>query len=84
VALTVSTPIVGGALMIACSAGLAYLGLGAILAVSLAGLGAIVLAALSVLAIVLVFAAGVASMITGLKRPAEPSVQPGFAISERG
>jgi MFS family permease len=84
VALTVSTPIVGGALMIACSAGLIYLGLGTILAASAGSLGAIVLAVLSLLAIALVCAAGVASVITGLRRPAEPSVQSGFAMSERG
>jgi MFS transporter, putative metabolite:H+ symporter len=84
VALTVSTPIFGGALMIACSAGLVYLGLSTILAFSLASLSAIVLAVLSLLAIVLVFAAGIASVMTGLQRPAEPSVQPGFAMSERG
>jgi hypothetical protein len=84
VALTVATPVFGGALMVACSAGLAYLGLGTILAFSLGGLSAIVLALLSLMAIVMVFAAGIASLMTGLRRPAEPSVQAGFAIGERG
>jgi MFS family permease len=85
VAITVTAPLFGGALMIACSVGLVYFGLDTILAFSFASLSAVALAVLSLMAIALVFAAGVASVITGLRRPAdELPVQAGFAMSERG
>ena len=70
VAMTIASPTIGGALMIACSAGLVYLGLGTFVAFTP------VVGTLCVLAMVLVFVAGVASIMSGLGRPAGQSIQP--------
>jgi len=57
-------------LMIACSAGLIYLGLGTFMAFTP------VMGTLCALSVVLVFVAGLASMVTGLGRPVSQSAQP--------
>ena len=56
--------------MILCSAGLAYVGLGTLMAFTP------VVGTLSALAIILVFVAGVAAIMTGLARPVSRSAQP--------
>jgi putative MFS transporter len=63
VAMTIASPTIGGGLMIACSVGLVYLGLGTFMAFTP------IIGTLCALAIVLVFIAGVASIVTGLGRP---------------
>jgi MFS family permease len=63
VAMTIASPTIGGGLMIACSVGLVYVGLGTFMAFTP------VIGTLCVLSVVLVFAAGVASIVTGLGRP---------------
>jgi putative MFS transporter len=70
VAMTIASPTIGGALMIACSVGLIYLGLGTFLAFTP------IIGTLCALAVVLVFVAGVASIITGLSRPIGQTAQP--------
>jgi MFS transporter, putative metabolite:H+ symporter len=76
VGVTVAAPTLGGALMVVCAAGLAYLGIDNVLAFSAGSTGAMVIAVLSLASIVLIFVAGVASIMTGLARPAEPSAEP--------
>jgi hypothetical protein len=63
VAMTVASPTIGGALMIACSGGLIYLALGTFMAFTP------VVGSLCTLAVILVFIAGVASIVTGMGRP---------------
>ncbi|HEV2186084.1 MAG TPA: MFS transporter [Stellaceae bacterium] len=70
VAMTIASPIIGGALMIVCSVGLIYVGLGTFVAFTP------VIGTLCALAVALVFIAGVASIATGLGRPAGESAQP--------
>ena len=70
VAITVAAPTAGGVLMILCSAGLIYVGLGTFMAFTP------VVGSLSVIAVLLIFVAGVASIMSGLGRPAAQSIQP--------
>jgi putative MFS transporter len=70
VAMTIASPTIGGVLMIACSVGLTYLGLGTFMAFTP------IIGTLCALAVVLVFVAGVASIITGLSRPVGRAAQP--------
>jgi putative MFS transporter len=70
VGITVAAPTAGGVLMIVCSAGLVYVGLGTLMAFTP------VVGTLSALAIILIFVAGVAAIMTGLGRPVSQSVQP--------
>jgi len=70
VAITVAAPTAGGILMILCSAGLIYLGLGTFMAFTP------VVGTLSAIGVGLVFVAGVASIMTGLGRPIARSAQP--------
>jgi MFS transporter, putative metabolite:H+ symporter len=70
VAMTIASPTAGGILMILCSAGLIYLGLGTFMAFTP------IVGSLCALAVILVFVAGVASLVTGLGRPVPQSAQP--------
>jgi MFS family permease len=70
VAITVAAPTAGGVLMILCSAGLIYLGLGTFMAFTP------VIGTLSAIGVILVFIAGVAAVTTGLGRPTAQSIQP--------
>jgi len=69
VAITIASPTIGGALMIVCSAGLIYVGLGTFMAFTP------VIGTLCTLGVILVFVAGVASIVTGLGRPTAHSIQ---------
>ena len=69
VAITIASPTIGGALMIVCSAGLIYVGLGTFMAFTP------IIGTLCTLGVILVFVAGVASIVTGLGRPTAHSIQ---------